>query len=106
MDDDSAQSAAGGPAPTMSAGAAQAFIPDGDIRPEPLPVTMAEMAQDYADLIRKVQPAGPYHLPGWSLGGNIAFAIAEELERRGEQTWLLFHPGRGSGQPRRDCGER
>jgi thioesterase domain-containing protein len=58
-------------------------------RPEPLPATMAEMAQDYADHIRKVQPAGPYHLLGWSLGGNIAFAIAEELERRGEQIGLL-----------------
>jgi thioesterase domain-containing protein len=58
-------------------------------RPEPLPVTMLEMAQDYADRIRKVQPAGPYQLLGWSLGGNIAFAIAEELERRGEQIGLL-----------------
>ena len=58
-------------------------------RPEPLPVTMLEMAQDYADQIRTVQPAGPYYLLGWSLGGNIAFAIAEELERRGEQVGLL-----------------
>ena len=58
-------------------------------RPEPLPVTMLEMAQDYADQIRTAQPAGPYHLLGWSLGGNIAFAIAEELERRGEQVGLL-----------------
>jgi thioesterase domain-containing protein len=58
-------------------------------RPEPLPVTMLEMAQDYADRIRQVQPAGPYQLLGWSLGGNIAFAIAEELERRGEQIGLL-----------------
>jgi thioesterase domain-containing protein len=58
-------------------------------RPEPLPVTMAEMARDYADQIATVQPAGPYHLLGWSLGGNIAFAIAEELERRGEQVGLL-----------------
>jgi thioesterase domain-containing protein len=58
-------------------------------RPEPLPASMTEMAQDYADQIRKVQPAGPYHLFGWSLGGNIAFAIAEELERRGEQIGLL-----------------
>jgi thioesterase domain-containing protein len=58
-------------------------------RPEPLPVTMLEMAQDYADRIRKVQPAGPYQLFGWSLGGNIAFAVAEELERRGEQIGLL-----------------
>ena len=50
---------------------------------------MLEMARDYADQIRKVQPAGPYHLLGWSLGGNIAFAITEELERRGEQVGLL-----------------
>ncbi len=58
-------------------------------RPEPLPTSMAEMARDYADQIRITQPAGPYHLLGWSLGGNIAFAIAEELERRGEQIGLL-----------------
>lgn len=58
-------------------------------RPEPLPGTMVEMAQDYADQIRKTQAAGPYYLLGWSLGGNIAFAIAEELERRGERIGLL-----------------
>jgi thioesterase domain-containing protein len=58
-------------------------------RPEPLPASMTEMARDYADQIRKVQSAGPYHLLGWSLGGNVAFAIAEELERRGEQIGLL-----------------
>jgi thioesterase domain-containing protein len=50
---------------------------------------MTEMARDYADQIRKVSPAGPYHLFGWSAGGNVAFAIAEELERRGEQIGLL-----------------
>jgi thioesterase domain-containing protein/peptidoglycan/xylan/chitin deacetylase (PgdA/CDA1 family) len=58
-------------------------------RPEPLPTTMREMARDYADQVRMTQPNGPYHLLGWSLGGNIAFAIAEELESRGEQIGLL-----------------
>jgi thioesterase domain-containing protein len=58
-------------------------------RPEPLPATMREMAADYADEVRKVQPAGPYHLFGWSLGGHIAFAIAEELQGRGEEIGLL-----------------
>ena len=58
-------------------------------RPEPLPSSMTEMAQDYADQIRMVQPHGPYQLFGWSVGGNIAFAIAEELESRGEQIGLL-----------------
>jgi thioesterase domain-containing protein/peptidoglycan/xylan/chitin deacetylase (PgdA/CDA1 family) len=58
-------------------------------RPEPLPATMDEMARDYADLIRTVQPSGPYYLLGWSFGGNVAFAVAQELERRGEQVGLL-----------------
>lgn len=58
-------------------------------RPEPLPASIEEMARDYADQIRLTQPSGPYHLLGMSLGGNIAFAIAEELERRGERIGLL-----------------
>jgi len=58
-------------------------------RPEPLPASMAEMARDAADQIRSVQPAGPYHLLGWSLGGNLAFAVAHELERRGHEVGLL-----------------
>jgi thioesterase domain-containing protein/peptidoglycan/xylan/chitin deacetylase (PgdA/CDA1 family) len=58
-------------------------------RPEPLPTSMEEMARDYTDQIRMAQPSGPYRLLGWSLGGNIAFAIAEELERRGEEIGLL-----------------
>jgi thioesterase domain-containing protein len=69
-------------------------------RPEPLPVSMAELARDFADHIRITQPSGPYHLFGWSIGGNIAFAIAEELERRGHEVGLLAildatprHPG-------------
>lgn len=63
--------------------------PRGLRRPEPLPASMAELARDYADQIRMTQPEGPYHLLGWSLGGNIAFAVAEELERRGQQVGLL-----------------
>jgi thioesterase domain-containing protein len=58
-------------------------------RPEPLPTSMTEMARDYADQMRRVQPTGPYHLLGWSLGGNLAFAIAEELESRRERIGLL-----------------
>ena len=58
-------------------------------RPEPVPTSLTEMARDYTDQIRRVQPSGPYHLLGWSLGGNVAFAIAEELERRGEEVGLL-----------------
>jgi len=58
-------------------------------RPEPLPASMAALARDYADLVRTTQPDGPYHLLGWSLGGIVAFAVAEELERRGHRVALL-----------------
>ncbi|TDP92999.1 thioesterase domain-containing protein [Labedaea rhizosphaerae] len=58
-------------------------------RPEPLTVDMAELARDFADRIRETRPCGPYPLFGWSVGANMAHAIAEELERRGEDVGLL-----------------
>nr|WP_234355555.1 non-ribosomal peptide synthetase [Kitasatospora aureofaciens] len=58
-------------------------------RPEPLPTSFEEMAADYADHIRKIQPEGPYLLLGWSAGGLIAHALACELQSRGERTALL-----------------
>lgn len=56
---------------------------------EKLPNTLEEMAADYVDHIRKVQPTGPYYLLGWSLGGNVAHAMACELQNQGEQVALL-----------------
>ncbi|MFH9729749.1 non-ribosomal peptide synthase/polyketide synthase [Streptomyces sp. NPDC017260] len=58
-------------------------------RPEPLPTSFEEMAADYADQIREIQPQGPYLLLGWSAGGLIAHALACELQARGERTALL-----------------
>jgi amino acid adenylation domain-containing protein len=40
---------------------------------------------DYADLIVEADPAGPYLLFGYSAGGNLAFHVALELERRGRR---------------------
>ncbi|MFJ6139194.1 amino acid adenylation domain-containing protein [Kitasatospora sp. NPDC092286] len=37
----------------------------------------------YADLVEAVQPDGPCALLGYSLGGNLAFEVAKELELRG-----------------------
>uniref|UniRef100_UPI003F84846B amino acid adenylation domain-containing protein n=1 Tax=Actinosynnema sp. TaxID=1872144 RepID=UPI003F84846B len=58
-------------------------------RVEPLPSSYEEMARDYADQIRKIQPSGPYRLLGWSAGGLIAHAVACELQEAGERTELL-----------------
>jgi len=32
-----------------------------------------------------MQPSGPYHLLGWSLGGALSLLVAAELEQRGAQ---------------------
>ncbi|MFC4909842.1 amino acid adenylation domain-containing protein [Actinomadura gamaensis] len=50
---------------------------------------VAAMAADYAELIRTVQPHGPYHLAGWSLGGLIAYEMACRLQAAGEEVALL-----------------
>jgi nonribosomal peptide synthetase CepC len=61
----------------------------GLARTEPLPGSVEEMAADYVEQIRTVQPTGPYHLLGWSLGGRIAQAMAALLEAEGEEVGLL-----------------
>jgi thioesterase domain-containing protein len=43
------------------------------------PADTAELVASYLRRIRAIQPHGPYHLLGWSLGGNIAHAVAAEL---------------------------
>jgi thioesterase domain-containing protein len=39
--------------------------------------------------MRKVQPQGPYLVAGFSVGGIIAFEIAQQLRRQGEEVALL-----------------
>ncbi|WP_217712224.1 non-ribosomal peptide synthetase [Streptomyces sp. NA02950] len=54
-----------------------------------LPESIEEMAADYAAQIRSVQPSGPYHLLGWSLGGVLAHAVAARLQREGDTVAML-----------------
>jgi len=51
--------------------------------------TFPEMAAHYVDAIRGVQRKGPYHLGGWSVGGTIAFLVAQQLRAQGEEVALL-----------------
>lgn len=55
----------------------------------PRHTTVEEMAAHYAAEILSVQPDGPYHLAGYSLGGWIAYAVAQELTRRGGRVAFL-----------------
>jgi amino acid adenylation domain-containing protein len=54
-----------------------------------LPTSMEEMAAEYVAAIRSVCPHGPYHLGGWSLGGVIAYEMAQQLRTQGESVGLL-----------------
>ncbi|TJZ73900.1 non-ribosomal peptide synthetase, partial [Rhodococcus oryzae] len=53
------------------------------------PGSIGEWADRYVREIRSVQPEGPYHLLGWSLGGVIAQAMAVQLQSEGEDVALL-----------------
>ncbi|MFJ7640435.1 amino acid adenylation domain-containing protein [Peribacillus sp. NPDC097225] len=56
---------------------------------ERYPETLVEMAADYIEHLRKVQPKGPYRLLGWSLGGNVVHAMATQLQNEGEEVQLV-----------------
>jgi enterobactin synthetase component F len=54
-----------------------------------LPDSIEEIAADYLDHIRRIQPEGPYRLIGRSLGGLIGHCIAEQMQSQGMQVELL-----------------
>ncbi len=53
------------------------------------PSSVEEIAEDYLEQLKSVQPAGPYHLLGWSFGAVVAHAMAVRLEELGEEVALL-----------------
>jgi aspartate racemase len=62
---------------------------------------IATMAAAYLAALRTVQPHGPYQLGGWSLGGVVAYEMAQQLHTQGEAIGRLVLidpsplPGRG-----------
>ncbi len=51
--------------------------------------TLEHMAAHYVQEIRSFQPEGPYYLGGYSMGGLIAFEMAQQLHRQGQRVALL-----------------
>jgi acetoacetyl-CoA synthetase len=47
------------------------------------------MATEYLQAIKAEQPAGPYHLCGYSFGGLVAFEMARQLRTSGDEIGLL-----------------
>jgi pimeloyl-ACP methyl ester carboxylesterase len=67
---------------------------------ERLPRIIEKFAARYVDEIRKVQPAGPYHILGFSAGGTIAYEMARQLQEAGEVVTLLGLIETGTGRYR------
>ncbi|MBO0655962.1 amino acid adenylation domain-containing protein [Streptomyces triculaminicus] len=78
--------------------------------PAARPASVEAMAEDYADLIRTVQPDGPYHLLGWSFGAVVAHAMAVHLQSRGAEVAELVlldgYPADADADAEADAEER
>ncbi|HXO20594.1 MAG TPA: amino acid adenylation domain-containing protein [Thermoanaerobaculia bacterium] len=64
-----------------------------------------EMAALYVEEMRRVQPAGPYSLGGWSLGGLIAFEMAQQLRAAGQEVAFLTILDSPAGVPQAEESE-
>ncbi|OXS35610.1 amino acid adenylation domain-containing protein [Streptomyces sp. XY006] len=51
--------------------------------------SVQEMAAAYLHEVLKVQPEGPYHFAGWSMGGAVAYEMARQLSFEGVRTASL-----------------
>jgi amino acid adenylation domain-containing protein len=51
--------------------------------------SIQEMAVELTEKIRQLQPHGPYYLGGVCLAGRVAYAIAREMYRQGEEVGFL-----------------
>lgn len=52
--------------------------------------SLEEYAAHYVKKIKEIQPQGPYYIGGWSLGGYVAYAVAQQLQRQGANIAGLY----------------
>jgi phthiocerol/phenolphthiocerol synthesis type-I polyketide synthase E len=64
----------------------QALGLDGGCAPH---TTIEEMAAVYVREIKKAQPAGPYFISGYCMGGTVAYEVAQQLRQQGETVAML-----------------
>lgn len=65
-------------------------ITDPGLAGHPAPTDLTALARQYAAVMRRVQPAGPYLLGGWSMGGSLGQEIARVLHEQDEHVALLL----------------
>jgi thioesterase domain-containing protein len=70
-----------------------------DVAPPDAPRTLSGMAEKYLRHVRRVRPAGPYLLAGWSFGGRLAFEMARQLAAAGEEVAFVGMIDTGLAEP-------
>src|SRR6185436_7406212 len=70
-----------------------------DVAPPDAPRTLAGMAEEYLRHVRRVRPAGPWLLAGWSFGGRLAFEMARQLAVDGEEVAFVGMIDTGLAEP-------
>lgn len=65
------------------------LLPRGLDGKESYRTRVEDIAADYVQAVRTVQPEGPYHLVGYSFGGIVAFEVAQQITAQGGQIGLL-----------------
>ena len=56
----------------------------------PLQASLVQMAADYVDAVRQVQPRGPYLLGGFCMGAPVVAEMALQLESAGEEVPMVI----------------
>jgi len=56
---------------------------------DPFIPIVEKMAAIHIEKIKTVQPKGPYYLAGWCVGGMVAYELAAQLEKMGEEVKFL-----------------
>jgi thioesterase domain-containing protein len=56
---------------------------------QPSHPSIEAMAAHYLEVLRSVQPVGPYRIGGYCMGAFVAFEMAQQLRERGEAVALL-----------------
>lgn len=52
--------------------------------------SVIEIAKYYCEIIKAVDPEGPYHLAGFSFGGTIGYEMARQLQMEGKKVETLL----------------
>jgi thioesterase domain-containing protein len=80
----------GGLAQVLDKRATLVGISDPGLAGHSAPTDLNALARRYADVMRQVQPTGPYLLGGWSMGGSLGQEVACVLHELGERVELLI----------------